>query len=96
MNGHKRNQCFIEMEWSQKFNIERKAKVQSFQSLQRVLDLTEAHWKSMRNASFAPEHQIYQKFLPLLFYSCFIGLLQFTASPFCGSLFALCRVRAHL
>lgn len=65
MNGHKRNQCFIEMEWSQKFNIERKAKVQSFQSLQRVLNLTEAHWKSMRNASFAPEHQIYQKFFAI-------------------------------
>lgn len=28
-------------------------------------------------------------FLPLLFYSCFIGLLQFTASPFFGSLFVL-------
>lgn len=65
MNEHKRNQCFIEMEWSQKFNTERKAKVQSFQSLQRVLDLTEAHWKSMRNASFAPEQQIYQKFFTI-------------------------------
>lgn len=91
MNEHKHHHCFIELG-----GIKSSVKVLSFQSLQRLLDLTETHWKSMKNYSFAPEHQIFQNLLPILFYSCFIGLPQFTASPLCGSLFPLCCVSAHL